>query len=445
MSEVLVSVQKEESLIHSKVGNENLSVSITKNPHCQVKFEIEVSSTATEAVYEQAVKSVSKSLTIPGFRKGRAPRSFILEKYRDSIQKEFVDIVLRTGFNDAIQLSGIHPLKEGIVKRPVIYTCDRANGARFAIEFECRPEIMRLNFEDIKLKKIVPASVTDQEEQNVLQNLALQLTTYDPIQDRPVEDWDFVDLDFDLLEPTQEISRHQRVQVHPSQLSSWVCKHLVGLKAGESVEGMTEQDPAFTSPGEDFQPRPFRATVQAIWKGNLPAVDDELAKRLNVSSLEDLREQIRQRLNKENEDAAEKLEVEQLENVLLEKYPIDLPQSYVEADKEMYVNDYIKKLEAQHIPYSHEDLRRINEQIEKMVLRRLQLMFLFYQIAHDFNIQINQEDVSEEMIHQLSLIPYKRQTVNFSQDKKSLREELERVAFEKKIQQFLIDRATFID
>lgn len=426
------------------VSNDNLTVHVTKKPYCQIKFDITVKPEAVEAAYQKALKAINKEVNVPGFRKGKAPMQFIVEKYSSSIQKECVDIVLQTGFNEALQLTHIHPLKDGQIKRPVVHECSREKGAHFILEFEARPTIPAIQAEELHLSKIEPAQITDEERQNALQQVLLQFTIYDPIEDRTVQEDDFVDLDVTILEETpRQIINNQRTQVNQTGLPVWMKAKVIGLKAGESAEGQTEPNPQ--SPTPDFQPVPFRVTVNAIWQGKLPAVDDELAKKVGLQTVDELHKKIDERLEQEVQDDVYKQQIHQLENQLVEKYPVDLPHSYIDANKQSRLDDYLKQLEEhQQGGHAHENYGEIEKMIEESTIRSLQLFFLLRRIAADNQLEVTDEEISQELAKQIALIPSGRSQIDIYSDKQKLREQLYNLALDRKIKQFMLDRATWV-
>lgn len=190
----------------SVFSNENLTVAVEKQPNCRIIFDIKVNPLPVQAAYHKALKNVNKEVVIPGFRKGRAPDALIREKYALSIEKEFIDLVLQTSFNEAVHLTNVHPLKDGKMKRPTLHECSTVKGAHFSIEFEARPIIPAINLEELRIKKLHPDPITDDERQNALEGLLHKLATYDPIRDRPVQENDFVDISVSLLdEPPREV------------------------------------------------------------------------------------------------------------------------------------------------------------------------------------------------------------------------------------------------
>jgi trigger factor len=440
-----VSTQETESDIHSTESNDNISVTVTKKPHCQIKFDIKVTPQAVEAAYQKALKNVNKEIIIPGFRKGRAPDAMILEKYGGVVHKEFVDLVLQTGFNEAIQLTHLHPLRDGNMKRPFVHDCSREKGAHFTIEFEARPTMPAVKLEDLEVPRAPRQPVTDQERQNAIQNLQFQFATYNPIEERPVQENDFVNVSVTLLgDHPREVIQDQRTQVNATGLPVWLRQKVIGLRAGESAEGMTEQDPNLVETDPNFKSLPFRVTVHSIWQGDLPAIDDELAKRVGLQTVDDLYTKIDERLNQEVEEEAFRQEVQAIERLLVERYPIDLPQSYIDSNKDARLSDYLNQLEQQKRDYTEEDYKQIEQSVEQSTIFNLQLFFLLRKIASDNNITVDNQDISQELSRQVGLISSGRSSVDFN-DREKVQEQLYNLALDRKIKEFLLDHVSFKD
>lgn len=439
-----MSTQETEPDVSSTFNNDHISVSVTKLPHCHVKFDIQVKPSGTEAAYQKAIKTINKEVVIPGFRKGRAPDQMILEKFHGPIQKEFVDTVLQTAFNDAIHLTHVHPLKDGQIKRPVIQECTREKGAQFTLEFETRPHVPSVNFEDLKLPKVKPPLVTDNERENAFEQVLLQFTTYEPIEDRPVEEHDFVDLSVDIMEGTpRNVIDNQRTQVDSKGLPSWMRAKVLGLNTGEAAEGMTDQDPNLSEPDPNFRSVPFRVTVNGIWKGVKPAADDELAKRVGLTTIDELHTKINERLEHEVEEDAHKLQIQALEQLLIEKYPFDIPQSYIDANSQSRLHAHLQYLKEQGIRSNEKELSEAKKTINQSTIRNLQLFFLYQKVAMENDIQLTDEEVSQELARQFALISSGRSSLDLSVTRDELREQVQHLAMDRKIKQFLLDHATF--
>lgn len=435
-----MSTQQTE-LENNTFNNDQISVVVTRQPYCQVKMDITVTPEAAEAAYHKAFKSVTKEVTIPGFRKGKAPTQLIKENYSQPIQKEWIDVVLNTGFNEALQLSQLHPYRNGHMKRPVVHECSREKGARFTIEFEAQPTVPTIDMSSLELKKIEPAVVTDEHAEQTLRQIRLQFMDYEPVTERGIQDGDFVDLDLDILEPNpRRVTNHTRVEVNEQGLPSWIREKVIGLKAGETAEGKTEQDP--NNPQENFESVSFRVTIHAIWNGKLPEVDDELAKKVGLQSVDELKEKIRERLTHEAEEDARSQLQKNLEEQLIEKYPIDLPKSLIEEDKKARLEDYLKRVkEEQGENATRSVLPQVRSAIEAGTIYSLTLFFLMRKLAAENQIDVTDQEIAQELNTQLSLLSSGRSNIDITGDREGLREQVRTLALNKKIREFLLAHA----
>ena len=416
--------------------NENLSVSVTKAPNCQVKFDIEVSPPAVLAAYQKAIKNVSKSISIPGFRKGKAPEAMILEKYDSAIEREFVDIVVQTGFNDAIYLTHIYPLKDGRSKKPILHECSTDKGARFTIEFESRPTFPEINLADLHIKKTLLKQITEEERENSIHHLQLQLAEYEPVENRSVEENDFVNLTVKILEEVpRTVIDNQRCQINSKGLPSWLCQMVIGLKAGEKAEGMTEQDPQSKAENHHFTPLPCSVEVHSIHVGKLPEFNDALAKRVGLKTAEELSEKINERLESQIKEEAERNDIEYALQQLLDKYPIEIPQSYIDVNKEARIKEYYQRLDKKE--KSSVNRQEIEKMIEHQTISHLQINFLMKKIANDHGIVINNEDITAELQKQITSMQQGESFIDFG-DQEKLREQLYHLAMDRKIKQFIL-------
>lgn len=436
-----MSTQESEPHITS-FNNDHLQVTVTRQPRCRIKFEIRVSPQAVEAAYQKAVKIINKDVNIPGFRKGRAPQQLIIEKFSSVIHKEFVDIVLQTSINEAMYLTHIHSLKD-VPIRPIVHECNREKGAHFVVEFEGRPTVPSIQIEEIVFNKATPKSVTDEDRQNLLHNILFQMTTYEPIEDRSVQKDDFIDIDVTLLgDLPRQVIQNQRTHVNEIGLPPWLYEKVLGLKAGESVEGMTQQTSTLLETDSDFQSLPFRATIKAIWKGTQPAIDDQFAQRLGLKDVEDLHNKIEERLNTSIQEETFKQNVHTLEQLLIEKYPVDLPQSYIDHNIQIQLDRHLESLDEQNIDYDEVDIERVRQTIEHNVIRQLTLFFLLHKFAIDKNISTTETEIAQELVHQVQLFSRGRDSIDLQKDKQEVREQIKNLIVERKAQELLIAQAT---
>ncbi len=417
-------------------SNDTVNVSVERAPGCLVKFTIVVEPKAVVAAYAKALKNINKEVSIPGFRKGRAPTGLIQDRFASQIEQEARDIVLQTAFSDALELTKIYPLREeGSVKRPNIQKCSKTEGAQFTIEFETRPTIPSVDIQDIRLKKIEPRPVTPDMVEHSLKNLRLHYIEWEEIHDRAVQKGDYIDVDVDTLEePKHQLMTNTRVGVNEEQMPPWLLNLVVGMKVGESKEGI---DP---TPEKDIK---LLVTVKALLNGKQPELNDEFAKKLGLDTAEALKQKVTERLEQQSKLEQERLEFNELERYLDERYPFDLPESYIQGETKGRVERHIQKLKEDKI--SEKDIRmhmkEIQETMRQRAIQQLRNYFLFHQVATEQHIEISADDVTQELSNQISLMATGESQIDFRAE--NVREHIQAIALQKKIKNFLLEKAAY--
>lgn len=421
-------------------SNDQLQVTVTKEPLCKALFDITVQPAAVVAAYQKAIKNVSKEVSIPGFRKGRAPENFIIEKFPSQIDQEWKDTVLNTAFIEALSLARLQPLKTGKTKLLKFPECSKETGAKFVIEFEVTPMIPQIVPSELHLKKIAPKEVTPKLEADFLARVQRQSATFEPVTGRPVQEGDFIDLEIEALNPEpRRLAFDKHLEVAENGLTPWIREKVIGLNIGENVEAAWQ-----TPEGEaqsSFTGEPVRFTVHAIYTGQIPAADDELAKKVGLPSLDALKEKLRERLNQDVEAVAQERREAELKALLKSKYPFDLPHSMIEEEATARFNEYLKvnKDEGREIEKGH--LAGIKAEFERISQDQLQFFFLLRRFIAEQKIELTEADINNELQHQISLIPSGKSALDLQAPENELRDQIQRIALSRKAIQFLLDHA----
>lgn len=418
--------------------SDHITLQIVRKPHCKVVFHVKVEPGAVAAAYQTALKRVKKEVSLPGFRKGKAPDAFIIENYGRALEKEWEDVVLDVGFKEAILLSKIYPLKQGVVKKPVIHRCDKNEGASFTIEFEAQAEIPSIKLEELRLPSVPLKPITEELIQESIHRLLVQFAKFDPIEDRPAQEGDFANIDMTLLiDPPSQVVTNHRVEISEAELPGWVKEQIIGMRPGETrdMEPRNEAD-------LDKGAKPCRIVLHALFLCRLPESEEEICKVLRVQSSADLRQHIEGLLRKNAEEAQFDQEAAYLEKYLIDHYSFEIPLSYVEHRKENYVQHYMQDLEKQKVDGDvQENLDHLMKVSEERAKRDIQIYFLLRKVASQYGITATEEEIKNELVNQLNLAVTGKNSVQVSEKNEQMRSHLEEVVLHKKVRKFLISKA----
>lgn len=384
-------------------NNENVSVKVEKRPGCHVKMEIVVSPKASHAAYRKAIKSVNKEVTLPGFRKGKAPEAMVSQNFSSYVDQEWKEVLLQSAFKEAMSLTELYPLNEQSIKKPQIKKADKETGAEFVIEFESAPVIPEITTDKLKLKAIIKKDVSEEQIKESLENIRLHHAEWKDIDDRAVADGDYIDVDIeDEDNPGRMICKDTRFEVAHGKMGDWMRTLVIGKSVNDTVSGVSELSPEQQLKAE-FKPTRCKITIKALKEALLPDVDEALAKKLGASSVEDMQTKISLSLNKQAEENVQEELREQIEELLLNLYPFEVPASLVEREVKNR-QDQLKR-ELEKAGKSREEVAsRIQENrasVEADVNKAFQIFFMARKVADKNKIHVTQDELVKELMLQM--------------------------------------------
>lgn len=424
--------------------NDHLSVSVSRSPGCKVRMAIQVTPLASEAAYQKAIKKINKEVSLPGFRKGKAPAKMVEDNYSKYVNQEWQDIMVQAAFQDAIKLTSIYPLSRETIQKPELRDASRKNGGQIVIEFESSPEIPEIEPKKLKLKKVEKKEIKDEDLEEALKDIQLHHATWEEIDNRGVEKGDYIDVDIeDASAPGTFICKDTRFEVEEGKMGAWMLKLVIGKKTGDVVEGTSERSEDL-DPDTEFTPTECKITIKSIKTPNLPEIDEELAQKIGAESVEDLKTKLTSNLNSQaEEEVRHKLRM-QVENSLAKHFPFEVPESLILSETNNRLNHLRHKLK--NAGETEEAISsKLNEDREKIrddAIRAFRLFFISRHIAEENKISVSQDELVRELVVQM----YSPSSpIDTSLDPEEVRSKVYVNLLSQKVKDFLIEQAAMED
>lgn len=379
---------------------------------------------AVDKVYRRQVKSI----TIPGFRKGHAPRAIIEKMYGKEIF--FEDAV-----NDCIpdawdSVSG--EITETMVSRPEfeVVTIDE-NGVELAATYFVKPQVEISDYVGIPVTR--PAvKVEDAEVEAEIERVRMRNSRMLEITDRPAQTEDLVNIDFEGFvdgEPFEggKAENHQ-LKLGSGQFIPGFEDQVAGHSVGE------EFDVNVTFP-EDYQAENlkgkaavFKVKLNGIKFNELPVVDDEFARDVSeFDTLDEYKADIRKHLEEDHRKQADGKVDEELIDALIAKLEADIPECMFENETENQVRDYDNRLRMNgldlktYFQYTGLDLDALRKQMRPGAEKQVKTRLALERIAEKENLTVTDEEIEAE---------YGRLAEQFGMEADKVKEAVEREAIE---------------
>ena len=374
----------------------------------RVKLRVEVDPSALNPALDAAYRRWAKEIKVPGFRKGKVPRQLIDARVGpDVIREEALRDALPTFYREAMKAEELEPLTNPEVE---VVEFEPNSPLIFEATVDVRPDFDLPDLSTIKIDAPV-SEVTDSDITDQLDRLRDRFAELEPIG-REARRGDFVLIDLkgykhdELVEGASAPDYLYEVgsQSGPPKLDAELEGNRPGaiLKFTDEVHIHTEDEPA--DDHSHMEEINFTVLLKEVKAKKLPPLDDEFAKTVGeFDTLEDLQEDIRNRVTEMKEQMAEEQARSLALDAVVEAVELDPPEGLIEqefAHRLAHFEEDLKRAGLTMDDYGRQseltelEIRRdIRAQVEKAVKAEL----ILEQVARDAEIEVSEDDLGQEI------------------------------------------------
>ena len=375
-----------------------------KQEHSIVALTIEITKAEFEAAKDKAFKKTGKNITVPGFRKGHAPRKMIEKLYGEGVFfEEAFNIIYPDAMEMAVEKAGIKP-----VGRADVDLGDPAEegGLTIIAKVPVEPEVELGEYKGVEVEKEtvkVPAADVKAELNRLAQRNARTETV-----DRKAKKNDTVDIDFEGFVDGVAFeggkAEHHMLTLGSGTFIPGFEDQLIGCKAGD------EKDVIVTFP-EEYHAKElagkeavFKCKVHKVEETILPELDDEFAKDVSdtCETLDDLKKEITDRLKKERQDAADHAMEEKILDAVIADMKADIPQAMVEGQIDSMVQDFGYRLQMQgmqldqYLKMTGTEMGAFRAMFHDQADRQVKVRLALEKVAELENIAVSDKELEDE-------------------------------------------------
>ena len=320
-----------------------------KQEHSVVALTIEITKAEFEAAKDKAFKKSGKNITVPGFRKGKAPRKMIEKLYGEGVFfEEAFNIIYPDAMEMAVEKSGIKP-----VGRADVDLGDPAEegGLTIIAKVPVEPEVELGEYKGIEVEKET-VKVLQADVKAELNRMAQRNARTETVE-RKAKKNDTVDIDFEGFVDGVAFeggkAEHHELTLGSGAFIPGFEDQLIGCKAGD------EKDVVVTFP-EEYHAKElagkeatFKCKVHKVEETILPEIDDEFAKDVSdtCETLDDLKKEITERLKAERQEAADNAFEEKVLDAVIDGMKADIPAAMIDSQVDTIVQDFGYRLQMQ--------------------------------------------------------------------------------------------------
>ena len=382
-----------------------MSLQVEKLEKNMAKLTIEVPAEELEKAMQNAYLRAKNRITIPGFRKGKAPRKMIEQMYGKGIfLEDAANALIPEQYSKALEECDLE-----IVSQPEIDVTQIEPGKAFIFtaEVAVKPEVTLGEYKGLEVPKS-ETEVTDEEIEAELKKEQEKNSRTITVEDRGAENGDIATIDFEGFVDGTAFEGGKGTD-YPLTLGSGSFipgfeDQLVGAKAGDHVEVNVTFPEEYQSKDLAGKAAVFQCDVKKVETKELPELDDDFAQDVSefdtlAEYKEDIKKNLTERKEKETRTAKENAAVDKA----IENAQMEIPDAMIETQISQMLDDFSRRMQSQgltmeqYMQFTGMTADKMREEMKPQALKRIQTRLVLEKIAETENIQPSEEEVNEEI------------------------------------------------
>lgn len=361
------------------------------------KITVTLPAEVVQPKLSEAYEKLRKDIKIKGFRKGKVPMSLIVKSYKPQVETEVGEKLVQDTYFDAIEKEGVNPVVHPELSG-VNYNED--GSFTYIANVDTKPDFELGTYKGIEVEK-EPVTVSEEEIEAELRQMQKNLAVLRAVDDRPVAEGDVVVVDFQGFHKGNAMKQVKNedysVDVGSGRMGREFEEKLVGMKKGEEAThtvNFPEKHPNPLLAGKEVE---FRIKVKEIKERVLADFNDDFAKDVSkdFNTLDELKDSIRARCQKDKEQAAEGAFTDRLMQKILDGHDFEVPHRLVAFEIDQMIKQTEQTLMKSGLSLEAAGLSReeLAKQNLDMATKRVRGDFILKKIAEVEGIKVNDEDL----------------------------------------------------
>lgn len=381
-----------------------MSVQVEKLEKNMAKLTVEVPAENVEKAIQGAYNKMKKSINVPGFRKGKAPRQLIEKMYgKEVFYNDAIDAMLPSAYSDAVEECG-----EEIVSHPQIDVVQIESGKPFVFTatVAVKPAVELGEYKGIQVEK-APIEVKDEEiEAQITKEREANSRTV-TVDDRAVAQGDIVTLDFEGFVDGVAFEggkgENYDLTIGSNTFIPGFEDQLVGAEIGKELDVNVTFPEEYGAKELAGKAAVFKCKVNGIKVKELPEADDEFAQEVSeFDTLDEYKADIKAKLLKDKEDEAKRAKEDAVIGKIVENATMDIPDAMVEYQTQQMLDDFGRRMQSQglsleqYFQFTGMTEADYKEQMKPRALQNIQSRLVLEAVAEAEKLEATEEDLEKE-------------------------------------------------
>ena len=382
-----------------------MSLQVEKLEKNMAKLTIEVSAEDLDKAMQNAYQKQKGKISIPGFRKGKAPRKMIEQMYGKGIfLEDAANALIPEHYSKALDECELE-----IVSQPEIDVVQAEPGKAFIFtaEVAVKPEVTLGEFKGLEVPKTETGVTEEEVEEEIKKELEKNSRTV-AVEDRAAAKDDTVTIDFEGFVDGVAFEGGKGSD-YPLVLGSNTFipgfeDQLVGANAGDHVEVKVTFPAEYQAAELAGKDAVFQCDVKKIETKEVPELDDDFAKDVSeFDTVAEYREDVKKNLTEKKEKEALQAKEDAAVEKAVENAQMDIPEAMINTQARQMLDDFARRMQSQglsmeqYFQFTGQTADKMLEDMKPQALKRIQTRLVLEKIAETENIQPSEEEVDAEI------------------------------------------------
>ncbi len=365
---------------------------------CKERIVIEMPAEEIDKEYAKIYQDLRQRVNVPGFRRGKAPISVVRTRFKDYATSLLAEEFLPKVYEDAIEQEGLSLVGEPQFEEMVI---DEGKPLRMELVVEIHPKV--------ELKRYTGFTIVKEEvevaEDEIDRKIEAMRSEHATFEERPdgAEDGDTLIIDYKVFENDEHLEEKDEEGIAftlgGERTMPVFNEALMGAKPGDEVKVEVTLPENYVDHDLAGRTVNFLVTVKEVKRMILPEMDQEFFSKVGVESEADLRQQVREQVQKEKDEMVWDYMVDQLKSHLLSLHDFPVPPSLVESGVNKVIDDVkmrfrVMGMDPEEPGAITDDMRR---EAERKVRRDVQFTYLLHKVADKEEVKVGDEEIREKL------------------------------------------------
>lgn len=382
-----------------------MSLQVEKLENNMAKLTIEVPAEELEKALESAYQKNKKKISVPGFRKGKAPRKLVEQMYGAEVfYEDAANEIIPEAYEKAVE-----ECEEEIVSSPKVDVTQLEKGKNFIFTavVALKPEVTLGKYKGVKVEK-ADLNVTDEEVDAEINKQRDENARTVTVEDRAVKDGDMTVIDFEGFVDGVAFEGGKG-ENYPLTIGSGAFipgfeEKLIGAELNKEVDVEVTFPEDYHAEDLKGKAAVFKCMVKEIKEKELPALDDEFASEVSeFDTLAEYKEDVKKNLEKKKEEAAKNAKEDAVIDAIIEDAKMDLPAAMVETHQRQMVEEFAQRIQMQglsmeqYFQFTGLTPQVMMEQIKPQAEKRIKSRLVLEAVVNAEGITVTEEEYAEEL------------------------------------------------